>query len=87
MQAYRSERHRPLDRRYQYPVLSGARRCLVARRSGAPGRGEDELALKDRPGQPLMIEIAEVWRPWRAVAARMLWSYYALRRKPLDAPA
>ena len=34
-----------------------------------------------------MIEIAEAWRPWRAVAARMLWSYYALRRKPIDAPA
>jgi len=35
----------------------------------------------------LMIEIAEAWRPWRAVAARMLWSYYAFRRKTVDAPA
>ena len=23
-----------------------------------------------------MIEIGEVWRPWRAVAARVLWGYY-----------
>lgn len=67
--------------------------CLARADAWSPGdlalqvAVKDALALKDRPGQPLMIEIAEVWRPWRAVAARMLWSYYALRRKPLDAPA
>ena len=47
----------------------------------------DVEALEARPDQALMIEIAELWRPWRAVAARMLWSYYALGRKSADAPA
>ena len=67
--------------------------CLARADAWSPGdlalqvAVKDALALKDRPGQPLMIEVAEVWRPWRAVAARMLWSYYALRRKPLDATA
>jgi hypothetical protein len=23
-----------------------------------------------------MISLAEPWRPWRAVAARVLWTYY-----------
>jgi DNA-3-methyladenine glycosylase II len=41
----------------------------------------DLIGLEARPGQAEMIEIAETWRPWRAVAARMLWRYYALRRE------
>jgi DNA-3-methyladenine glycosylase II len=40
----------------------------------------DALLLEARPSPPLMDEIAEAWRPWRGVAARLLWSYYALRR-------
>jgi DNA-3-methyladenine glycosylase II len=24
-----------------------------------------------------MLELAERWRPWRGVAARLLWAYYA----------
>lgn len=35
--------------------------------------------LKKMPGRPLPDEfdrIAEPWKPWRAVAARMLWQYY-----------
>jgi DNA-3-methyladenine glycosylase II len=47
---------------------------------------KDALALEERPAQALMSEVAEIWRPWRSVAARMLWSYYALRR-PVGAPA
>jgi DNA-3-methyladenine glycosylase II len=42
----------------------------------------DALLLEARPGLVQMDEIAEAWRPWRGVAARLLWSYYALRRKP-----
>jgi DNA-3-methyladenine glycosylase II len=48
---------------------------------------KDALDLEARPNQTLMIELAEAWRPWRAVAARMLWSYYAVRRKTSAAPA
>lgn len=39
------------------------------------------LALDERPGTPAALEIAERWRPWRGVAARLLWSYYASDRK------
>jgi len=42
---------------------------------------KDALRLKVRPGPAEMIAHAEPWRPWRAVAARLLWSYYSHRRK------
>ena len=41
----------------------------------------DALDLDERPSPKSMVELAEAWRPWRAVAARLLWSYYALRRR------
>src|SRR6266849_6309529 len=34
------------------------------------------FALKTRPSSREMLPLAEVWRPWRGVAARVLWSYY-----------
>jgi DNA-3-methyladenine glycosylase II len=35
-----------------------------------------------------MVEIAEAWRPWRGVAARLLWAYYGvLRRSASGLPA
>jgi len=34
------------------------------------------FALPARPGTKEMQELAENWRPWRAVAARILWTYY-----------
>ena len=33
--------------------------------------------LTNRPGKDEMLELAERWRPWRGVAARLLWAYYA----------
>lgn len=47
---------------------------------------KDALALADRPTSREMVSIAERWRPWRGVAARLLWSYYALLRKRAGAP-
>ena len=47
---------------------------------------KDALALADRPTSREMVSIAERWRPWRGVAARLLWSYYALLRKRAAAP-
>ncbi len=41
----------------------------------------DALGLEKRPSPADMNEIAEAWRPWRGVAARLLWSYYAHRRR------
>lgn len=34
------------------------------------------LALEERPTTRQMGPLAEAWRPWRAVAARLLWTYY-----------
>ncbi len=34
------------------------------------------LGLKTRPDAARLEKIAERWRPWRGVAARMLWAYY-----------
>ena len=34
------------------------------------------LGLKRRPDAARLERIAERWRPWRGVAARMLWAYY-----------
>jgi DNA-3-methyladenine glycosylase II len=41
---------------------------------------KDALGLEARPGPKQMVDIAEAWRPWRAVAARLLWAYYAVRK-------
>jgi DNA-3-methyladenine glycosylase II len=39
------------------------------------------LELDRRPGPAELAAIAERWRPWRAVAARLLWGYYAATRR------
>jgi DNA-3-methyladenine glycosylase II len=36
------------------------------------------FALPLRPKPAELTELAEAWRPWRGVAARLLWAYYAL---------
>lgn len=67
--------------------------CLARADAWSPGDLALQLAIKDaleleaRPDQALMTELAEAWRPWRAVAARMLWAYYAARRRTSAAPA
>lgn len=39
--------------------------------------------LKERPGKKAMIEYGEAWRPWRSVAARMLWHQVDCQRRGL----
>lgn len=39
------------------------------------------LELKTRPTTREMSVLAEPWRPWRAVAARLLWSYYRAHKQ------
>ena len=43
------------------------------------------FGLEARPDVKAMIAIAEAWRPWRGVAAHLLWAYYAAikRRDPV----
>lgn len=33
--------------------------------------------LEERPNRAALLEIAEVWRPWRGPAALLLWHYYS----------
>lgn len=60
--------------------------CLGRADGWAPGdlalqhAVRDILDLQDRPDQKEMVTIAERWRPWRSVAARLLWAYYAHRK-------
>lgn len=39
-------------------------------------------ALLEDPGPEEMIAIGEAWRPWRSVAARLLWHYYLSEVRP-----
>lgn len=61
--------------------------CLGRRDAWAPGdlalQVGTQLAMQldARPAPADLAAIAERWRPWRAVAARLLWSYYALARR------
>lgn len=42
--------------------------------------------LRVRPTAKEMALLAEPWRPWRAVAARVLWTYYRSRKGREGAP-
>jgi DNA-3-methyladenine glycosylase II len=39
------------------------------------------LALAARPNEKDMQALAETWRPWRGVAARLFWAHYRLMRE------
>jgi DNA-3-methyladenine glycosylase II len=41
--------------------------------------------LASRPAPPELAAVAEAWRPWRAIAARLLWNYYLNRRTTVAA--
>jgi DNA-3-methyladenine glycosylase II len=45
------------------------------------------FGLKARPTEKELVALAEAWRPWRGVAARVLWSYYQTRRRIPTIPA
>jgi DNA-3-methyladenine glycosylase II len=57
--------------------------CLGRADSWAPGdlalqlSVQSALALKVRPDPRQLEAIAERWRPWRSIAACLLWAYYA----------
>ncbi len=40
----------------------------------------DALELGEKPGEKALAAIAESWSPWRGVAARLFWAYYAATR-------
>lgn len=37
---------------------------------------------EERPTASELVDMAETWRPWRGVAARLLWAYYAEVKMP-----
>jgi DNA-3-methyladenine glycosylase II len=39
------------------------------------------MELDAKPSAKELAEIAERWRPWRGVAARMLWAYYKVAKE------
>jgi DNA-3-methyladenine glycosylase II len=60
--------------------------CLGRADAWAPGdlalqiAMQRAFALAARPDKDDMVTFAERWRPWRGVAARLLWAYYAAVR-------
>lgn len=39
------------------------------------------FGLRKRPTAKQMVKLAELWRPWRGVAAHLLWNYYRVIKK------
>ncbi len=67
--------------------------CLGRRDAFAAGdlalqvAADGALGLGYRPGAPELLELAERWRPWRGVAARLLWAFYPiLKNRRTGAP-
>jgi DNA-3-methyladenine glycosylase II len=44
------------------------------------------LGLRRRPDAKAMAKLAEPWRPWRGVAAHLLWAYYHAVKRREGAP-
>ncbi|HZS63636.1 MAG TPA: DNA-3-methyladenine glycosylase 2 family protein [Xanthobacteraceae bacterium] len=45
------------------------------------------FGLRQRPESKQMVALAEPWRPWRGVAAHLLWAYYAAVKRRNGAPS
>jgi DNA-3-methyladenine glycosylase II len=45
------------------------------------------FSLTTRPNAKEMVMLGEAWRPWRGVAAHLLWAYYAAVKRRDGAPA
>lgn len=60
--------------------------CLGRADAWAPGdlalqiAAQQAFGLSERPDKNELMQIAERWRPWRGVAARLLWAYYAVTK-------
>jgi DNA-3-methyladenine glycosylase II len=59
-------------------LLTALGRCDVWPRGDVALQSAAQLLfnLDSRPDQGSMEQLAEPWRPWRAVAARLLWTHY-----------
>jgi DNA-3-methyladenine glycosylase II len=67
--------------------------CLGRADAWAPGdlalqiAAQRAMDLAERPTAEELREIGERWRPWRGVAARLLWAYYAATKQKAAATA
>jgi len=43
--------------------------------------------LPHRPSAQELIKLSYAWKPWRAVATRILWHFYLSRRRRITSPA
>ena len=43
---------------------------------------QDVKGLGARPTPDQLEVLGELWRPWRAIAARLLWHHYLCQRAP-----
>jgi len=39
------------------------------------------FGLAERPQAKALAGLAEIWSPWRSVAARLFWAYYAAKMR------
>ncbi|WP_454852135.1 DNA-3-methyladenine glycosylase family protein [Rhizobium binxianense] len=39
------------------------------------------FGLAERPQARALVSLAEIWSPWRSVAARLFWAYYAVKTR------
>lgn len=46
---------------------------------------QQAFGLEQRPTREELHALAERWRPWRGVAARLLWAYYAVTKQQKSA--
>lgn len=47
----------------------------------------EAAGLDARPDERALRRMAEPWRPWRGVAAHLLWAFYVASRPPAKAPS
>ncbi|MEO0809341.1 MAG: DNA-3-methyladenine glycosylase 2 family protein [Pseudomonadota bacterium] len=61
--------------------------CLGRPDAFAPGdlalqvAAQEAFGLDERPTADHLLTLSEPWRPWRGVAARLLWSYYGIIKR------
>jgi DNA-3-methyladenine glycosylase II len=66
--------------------------CLGRADAFAPGdlalqiAARAAMSLEDRPSRDELFVIAERWRPWRGVAAHLLWAYYKVADRSVLVP-
>ena len=60
---------------------SGASRDMSVSDCNTPISAMPSFGLRKRPDAKALAKLAEAWRPWRGVAAHLLWAYYHAVKK------